>query len=41
MQMANISAESRVLTVDKTKGLISGALIEHGVAEIMVVELAP
>jgi hypothetical protein len=29
-----------VLLVDKTKGLLSGALIERGVSEIMTVELS-
>jgi hypothetical protein len=40
LQMANITFESRVLLVDKTKGLLSGALIEKNVKEIMHVELS-
>jgi tRNA (adenine58-N1)-methyltransferase non-catalytic subunit len=39
MQMANINAESRVLLIDKTRGLMAGALIEKGVKEILYVEL--
>lgn len=37
--MANISSESRVLLVDKTKGFIGGALIERKVPEILHVEV--
>jgi hypothetical protein len=37
--MANINAESRVLLLDKTRGLLAGALIEKGVKEILHVEL--
>jgi hypothetical protein len=37
--MANINSESRVLLVDKTKGLLAGALIEKNVKEILHVEL--
>ena len=39
MQMANINSESRVLIVDKTKGLMIGACIEKMVKEVMHVEL--
>jgi hypothetical protein len=39
LQMANINAESRVLLLDKTRGLLAGALIEKGVKEILHVEL--
>ena len=41
LQMANVNSESRVLLVDKTKGLLTGALIERGVSEIMCIEFAP
>jgi hypothetical protein len=37
--MGNINSDSRVLLIDKTKGLITGALIEKNVKEIMHVEL--
>jgi hypothetical protein len=40
IQLANINAESRVLLLDKTKGLIAGALIEKNVKEIMHMELS-
>ncbi|TNV78396.1 hypothetical protein FGO68_gene13808 [Halteria grandinella] len=39
MQMANINQESRVLLIDKTRGLLAGALIEKNVKEILHVEL--
>jgi tRNA (adenine58-N1)-methyltransferase non-catalytic subunit len=39
LQMANVNAESRVLLIDKTKGLLAGALIEKNVKEIMHMEL--
>ena len=38
--MGNINAESRVLLIDKTKGLLAGSLIEKNVKEIMHVELS-
>jgi len=38
--LANINAESRILLLDKTKGLIAGALIEKNVKEIMHMELS-
>jgi hypothetical protein len=37
--MANINQESRVLLIDKTRGLLAGALIEKNVKEILHVEL--
>lgn len=40
MNLANINSESRVLLVDKTKGFISGALIEKEVKEVLHVELS-
>ena len=40
LNMANVNAESRVLLIDKTKGLITGALIEKEVKEILHVELS-
>jgi hypothetical protein len=36
--MANINTNSRVLLVDKTKGLLSGALLEKEVKSILKVE---
>jgi hypothetical protein len=39
LNLANINAESRVLLADKTKGLITGALIEKDVKEVLHVEL--
>lgn len=38
--MANVNAESRVLIVDKTKGLLAGALIEKNVKEIVHLEVS-
>ena len=38
--MGNINSESRVLLVDKTRGLISGALLEKNVKEVLHVELS-
>jgi hypothetical protein len=38
LNYANINYDSRVLLCDKTKGLITGALIEKDVREIMHVE---
>jgi hypothetical protein len=40
LQLANISSESHVLLVDKTRGLLAGALIEKHAKEILSVELA-
>jgi hypothetical protein len=37
--MANINSESRVLLVDKTRGLLTGALIEKHVKEVLHLEL--
>ncbi len=39
LQMANVNSDSRVLLIDKTRGLLAGALIEKNVKEIMHVEL--
>jgi hypothetical protein len=38
LNYANINYNSRVLLCDKTKGLITGALVEKDVREIMHVE---
>jgi hypothetical protein len=38
LNYANINCDSRVLLCDKTKGLITGALVEKDVREIMHVE---
>ncbi|CDW89783.1 trna (adenine-n)-methyltransferase non-catalytic subunit trm6-like [Stylonychia lemnae] len=38
LNMANINQESRVILLDKTKGLLTGALIEKDVREILHVE---
>ena len=40
LNYANINYESRVLLCDKTKGMITGALIEKDVREIMNVDFA-
>ena len=40
LQMSNINYNSRVLLVDNTKGLISGALLEKQVHEVLHVECA-
>ena len=40
LNFANINAESRVLLVDKTRGLVVGALIEKEVTEVVHLELA-
>jgi Gcd10p family len=40
LNMANVNYESRVLLLDKTKGLVAGALIEKDVREIMHVEFS-
>lgn len=39
LHMANISAQSRVLLVENTKGLLAGALIERSVPHILRVNL--
>lgn len=38
LNMANINSESRVLLLDKTKGLLTGALIEKDAKEVLHVE---
>jgi hypothetical protein len=38
--MSNLSAESRVLIIDKTKGLLAGAAIERHAKEVLHVELS-
>lgn len=40
LNIANVNANSRVLLVEKTKGFITGALLEKGVAEILNLELS-
>lgn len=40
LNMANINSNSRVLLVDKTKGLLSGALIERDVQNVLKVEFS-
>jgi len=40
LQLANICSESHVLLIDKTRGLLAGALIEKHAKEILSVELA-
>ena len=40
LNYANVNFDSRVLLCDKTKGLISGVLIERDVKEIMHVEFS-
>lgn len=40
LNMANINYESRVLLCDKTKGLITGALVEREVSEVLHVEFS-
>ena len=38
LNMANVSAMSRVMLIDGTKGLIAGALLERSVAYVLKVE---
>ena len=39
LNMANVNVNSRVLLIDNTKGLISGALIERDVSSVIKIEM--
>jgi hypothetical protein len=40
LNMANVSATSRVMLVDGARGLIAGALLERSIAYVLKVEFA-